>query len=207
MKPAYKILGLAAMMAFSTACSDDDDDNKIAIQAHDDNQMMTVMHDMMDEMQTMKPTQDPDIDFAAMMKMHHMGAIDMAKLELASGSNSEMKAKAQAIIDAQQKEIAQLDSFLTKATPTTMNMDFHMKMMEGMDRMGKQSDLQIINGNIDQDFATLMIEHHKSATEMAQMHLSMGKNADLKEMSSMIIQEQNKEIADFQTWLLANRNN
>ena len=165
------------------------------------------MHDMMDEMQTMKPTQDPDIDFAAMMKMHHMGAIDMAKLELASGSNSEMKAKAQAIIDAQQKEIAQLDSFLTKATPTTMNMDFHMKMMEGMDRMGKQSDLQIINGNIDQDFATLMIEHHKSATEMAQMHLSMGKNADLKEMSSMIIQEQNKEIADFQTWLLANRNN
>ena len=195
------------MMAFSTACSDDDDDNKIAIQAHDDNQMMTVMHDMMDEMQTMKPTQDPDIDFAAMMKMHHMGAIDMAKLELASGSNSEMKAKAQAIIDAQQKEIAQLDSFLTKATPTTMNMDFHMKMMEGMDRMGKQSDLQIINGNIDQDFATLMIEHHKSATEMAQMHLSMGKNADLKEMSSMIIQEQNKEIADFQTWLLANRNN
>ncbi|RZM06265.1 MAG: hypothetical protein EOO88_53640 [Pedobacter sp.] len=27
------------------------------------------------------------------------------------------------------------------------------KMMDGMDRMGKQSDLQIINGNIDQDFA------------------------------------------------------
>ena len=146
MKPTYKMLGLAALMAFSTACSDDDDDNKIEVQAHDKNQMMTIMHDMMDEMQTMKATQDPDIDFATMMKMHHMGAIDMAKLELASGNNSEMKAKAQAIIDAQQKEIAQLDSFLTKATPANMNMDFHMKMMEGMDRMGKQSDLQIING-------------------------------------------------------------
>ena len=117
MKPTYKMLGLAALMAFSTACSDDDDDNKIEVQAHDKNQMMTIMHDMMDEMQTMKATQDPDIDFATMMKMHHMGAIDMAKLELASGNNSEMKAKAQAIIDAQQKEIAQLDSFLTKATP------------------------------------------------------------------------------------------
>lgn len=204
MNITFKFLGLALMMAISTACSDDDDD-KIAIQAHDENQMMTLMHDMMDEMHTMKVTQDPDIDYATMMKMHHIGAIDMAELELKSGSNSEMKAKAQAIIDAQQKEIAEFDSFLAKATPANMNMDFHMKMMEGMDRMGKQSDLQIINGNIDQDFATLMIEHHKSATEMAQMHLLMGKNADLKEMSSMIIEEQNKEIADFQSWLLANR--
>ena len=51
-----------------------------------------------------------------------------------------------------------------------------------------------------------MIEHHKSATEMAQMHLLMGKNADLKKLSSMIVEDQNKEIADFQSWLLANRN-
>lgn len=207
MKPTYKILGLAAMIAISTACSDDDDNNQISIQAHDENQMMTLMHQMMDEMHTMKVTQDPDIDYASMMRMHHMGAIDMAELELKSGSNSEMKAKAQAIIDAQQKEISEFDSFLASAKPTTMNMEFHMQMMEGMDRMGKQSDLQIINGNIDQDFATLMIEHHKSATEMAQMQLLMGKDAGLKEMSSMIIEEQNKEIADFQTWLLANRNN
>jgi len=205
MKLTCKMLGLATLIAFSTACSDDDDDITVSIQSHDENQMMTLMHDMMDEMHTMKVTQDPDIDYATMMKMHHMGAIDMAELELKSGSNSEMKAKAQAIIDAQQKEIAEFDYFLAKATPASMNMDFHMEMMEGMDRMGKQSDLQIINGNIDQDFATLMIEHHKSATEMAQMHLVMGKNAGLKEMSSSIIEEQNKEIADFQTWLLANR--
>ncbi len=206
MKTTCKILGLAVLMAFATACSDDDEKNTIAVQAHDENQMMTLMHEMMDQMHTMKVTQDPDIDYATMMKMHHMGAIDMAELELKSGSNSEMKAKAQAIIDAQQKEIAEFDSFLAKATPASMNMDFHMEMMEGMDRMGKQSDLQIINGDIDQDFATLMIEHHKSATEMAQMHLLMGKNAGLKEMSSMIIKEQNKEVAEFQTWLLANRN-
>ena len=205
MNATYKMLGLVMLMAFSSACSDDNQDNMIPVQAHDENKMMTVMHEMMDEMHTMKVTQDPDIDYATMMKMHHMGAIEMAKLELASGSSSEMKAKAQAIIDAQQKEISEFDAFLSKATPTTMNMEFHMQMMDGMERMDKQADLQIINGNIDQDFATLMIEHHKSATEMAQMHMLMGKNADLKKMSSMIIEEQNKEIADFQSWLLANR--
>lgn len=204
MKTTFKIVTLIALLGFTTACSDDDDD-AVKIQAHDQNQMMTVMHDMMAEMQTMKMTQDPDIDYAEMMKMHHMGAIEMAELELRSGNNSEMKAMAQAIVDAQKKEINQLDSFLATSTPTTMNMEFHMQMMEGMERMGKQADLQIINGNIDQDFATLMIGHHQSATEMAQMQLLMGKSTQLKSLSSMIIEEQNKEITQFQTWLLANR--
>ncbi len=167
--------------------------------------MMTVMHDMMAEMETMKTTQDPDIDYATMMKMHHMGAIEMAELELKSGSNSEMKAMAQAIIDAQKKEITQLDSFLATSTPITMNMEFHLQMMDGMDRMGKQANLQIITGNIDQDFATLMIGHHQSATEMAQMQLLMEKNIQYKTLSSMIVEDQNKEIAQFQTWLLVNR--
>lgn len=207
MKTSYKILGLVAVMALFTACSDDNDDDKVTVQAHDQNQMMTVMHDMMADMDMMKVTQDPDIDYATMMKMHHMGAIEMAKVELQSGSNTEMKAMAQAIIDAQQKEIATLDSFLASATPTTMNMEFHMNMMEGMERMEKQSDLQIINGDIDQDFATLMIGHHQSATEMAQMQLLMGKSTQLKTLSNMIIEEQNKEIAAFQAFLLTNRNN
>ena len=204
MKTTFKTLMLLALLGFTAACSDDDDD-ALKIQAHDQNQMMTVMHDMMAEMETMKMTQDPDIDYAEMMKMHHMGAIEMAELELKSGTNSEMKAMAQAIVDAQKKEIIQLDSFLATSIPTAMNMDFHMQMMEGMDRMGKQADLQIINGNIDQDFATLMIGHHQSATEMAQMQLLMGKNVQLKSLSTMIVEDQNKEIAQFQSWLLANR--
>ena len=207
MKTSYKILGLAAVMALSTACSDDNDDNKVTVQAHDQNQMMTVMHDMMAEMDVMKVTQDPDIDYATMMRMHHMGAIEMAKLELQSGNSSEMKAMAQAIVNAQEKEIATLDAFLGSAKPATINMEFHIKMMEGMERMKKQSDLQIINGNIDQDFATLMIGHHQSATEMAQMQLLMGKSTQLKTLSTMIIEEQNKEIAAFQAFLLSNRNN
>ncbi|WP_285546244.1 DUF305 domain-containing protein [Dyadobacter frigoris] len=204
MKTTFKTLMLLALLGFTAACSDDDDD-ALKIQAHDQNQMMTVMHDMMAEMETMKMTQDPDIDYAEMMKMHHMGAIEMAELEVKSGTNSEMKTMAQAIVDAQKKEITQLDSFLATSTPTTMNMEFHMQMMEGMNRMGKQADLQIITGNIDQDFATLMIGHHQSATEMAQMQLLMGKNTQLKSLSTMIVEEQNKEIAQFQTWLLANR--
>ncbi len=205
MKATYKFIGILFLLtALTMACSNNEG---VIIEAHDENRMMTLMHNMMAEMHTMKVTQDPDIDYATMMKMHHQGALKMAELELNSGSNSEIKAKAQNIIDTQKKEIAELESFLTQNTPKTVNPEFHMQMMEGMEKMGKQADLQIINGDIDHDFATLMIEHHRSATEMAQMHLLMGKNAQLKTLSSSIIKEQNKEIAEFQTWLLADRSN
>ncbi|WP_348677060.1 hypothetical protein [Flavobacterium coralii] len=47
------------------------------LQAHDDNNMMDTMHAMMAEMEAMEMTHDPDIDFAAMMIMHHQGAVNI----------------------------------------------------------------------------------------------------------------------------------
>ncbi|MDQ6947502.1 MAG: DUF305 domain-containing protein [Actinomycetota bacterium] len=46
--------------------------------------------------------------FLEMMTTHHMGAIDMAKAELADGKSADAKKLAQDIIDAQTKEIAEM---------------------------------------------------------------------------------------------------
>jgi uncharacterized protein (DUF305 family) len=48
---------------------------------------------------------DPDQDFAAMMIDHHEGAIAMAELALERAEHDELRALAQDIIDAQQREI------------------------------------------------------------------------------------------------------
>lgn len=47
-----------------------------------------------------------------MMVEHHQGAVDMAQDELKSGTNSDVKAMAQAIITAQQGEIAKMQGML-----------------------------------------------------------------------------------------------
>jgi len=47
-----------------------------------------------------------------MMIRHHEGAVTMAKTELTSGGNAEAKKLAQAIIDGQTKEIAQMKTLL-----------------------------------------------------------------------------------------------
>jgi uncharacterized protein (DUF305 family) len=57
-------------------------------------------------------TGDIDVDFARMMIPHHQGAIDMAKAELAEGEDPELRRLAEAIITAQEKEIAFLKQWL-----------------------------------------------------------------------------------------------
>jgi hypothetical protein len=61
-----------ATASLTTSCKKDDADS-LKVQAHDDNVFMKQMHAMMDQMMAMTKTQDPDHDFAMMMKMHHQG--------------------------------------------------------------------------------------------------------------------------------------
>ena len=71
------------------------------------------MKSMMDGMHV-KPTGNPDADFVLMMLPHHQGAIDMAKVELQYGTDPELRQLATDIVAAQDKEIAQMKSWLAK---------------------------------------------------------------------------------------------
>jgi uncharacterized protein (DUF305 family) len=55
---------------------------------------------------------DPDVAFICGMRAHHQGAIDMARVELKYGKDGWAKELAQKIIDAQTKEIADMDTWL-----------------------------------------------------------------------------------------------
>jgi uncharacterized protein (DUF305 family) len=76
--------------------------------------LMQSMTKMRSQMDAMTMTGNVDEDFAMMMRAHHQGAIDMAKTEVASGKDAELRKMAQKVIIDQTKEIAQLDKWMSK---------------------------------------------------------------------------------------------
>lgn len=68
------------------------------------------LHQIMEQGQKMPMTMSGNVDrdFATMMTMHHQQAIKMADVELKHGTHAELKALAQKMKTAQQKEIQEL---------------------------------------------------------------------------------------------------
>lgn len=102
---------LASMLAFAGAATAED-----IVAPQDPGSGVAERHT--DKIGAVPMTGDLDYDFATMMRKHHQDGIEMAKNELKNGKDTTMQALARKIVDAQQKEVAEINEWLsTHAIP------------------------------------------------------------------------------------------
>ena len=78
--------------------------------------------------------------------------------------------------------------------------DFYSLMDEAMERMHAAMHLNP-SGDIDRDFARMMVPHHQGAIDMAVAELRFGKDERLRRLAQSIIVEQGQEITLMQSIL------
>lgn len=155
----------------------------------------------MKNMKAMKMTGHPDHDFSMMMAEHHRGAIKMSEIELKSGKDESLKLMAQKMIVAQGKEIKEFENFTsTHHDHSTMSTDkeFTKKTMDNMAMSEKKMKAMKMSGDLDKDFATMMIDHHKDALDMAKAEIAHGKDEKMKSIAEKILEDQQKEIVELE---------
>jgi len=144
--------------------------------------------------------QNIDQHFIAQMIPHHEGAIVMAKIALERSKRPEIISLANSIIEAQQREIAEMNSWYRSwfgSTPSDFGMGgMHMDGMTGdTGNLAQMSDTQF-----DKEFIEQMIPHHEMAIMMAQMLAASTERPEMAQLAENIIRSQSGEIELMRNW-------
>lgn len=193
------LLSTAALIL--TACSKDNTEQRL--QAHDDNKMMASLHDMMNDIDTIPRTNDPEIDFLRIMQDMHHGALHMADILFDKGINDSLKNIAQQATTISHEEIfGKFYIYLDSGNVNNTIPEFTKEIDENLNRMMKVADVQFITGDVDNDYATLMIPQQQAEIENAMTYLKYGTDSTVRSYAQSIIEFSNMEIGKLSNWLI-----
>jgi uncharacterized protein (DUF305 family) len=147
-----------------------------------------------------------DIAWLSQMIEHHRGAVQMSQMCVKSCVDKDVKAAAQKIIDAQDKEIKLMNTWLkswynTKPDPKQMAlMKADMQPMMDVSRTGMTS-MAGMKIQADRSFLEGMIPHHEHALAMGKDAVKRALRPALRQFGQNVVSDQGKEIKQFQGWL------
>ena len=139
-----------------------------------------------------------DRAFIDAMVPHHEGAIEMAKAAKEAGlSQPDLVKVADDVLAAQQDEIDRMKEWRAKWFGSA-EIDPQGAAALGLSEsdMGMQHDADALldSGDVNTDFAQMMVTHHQGAIEMAELAADRAEHGEIKQLADEIISAQEREI-------------
>lgn len=153
---------------------------------------------------------EQDLQFVTAMIPHHESAITMAQMAQDRAADPRVKDLATRIEAAQGPEIETMSGWLTDwgAAASSSAADdgrggmSHGGMEDGdMGGMDTGALAGMSGSEFDRMFLTMMIEHHRSAVQMAETEAASGQNTDAIALAESIRDSQTAEITEMQQLL------
>ena len=140
-----------------------------------------------------------DERFIDAMIPHHQGAIAMAEDALKNAEHNEIVQLSENVVSTQQSEIEELKSIKQEEFGTSnVPMEMSQEQMRGMGMMDPQRLAE--REPFDKAFIGVMIPHHQSAIEMAEVAYEKSKVSEIKELARNIVSAQKREIEQMKGW-------
>ncbi|GAA4402894.1 hypothetical protein GCM10023187_18460 [Nibrella viscosa] len=166
-------------------------------------QLMESVTHMMDKLNTMRFSGDPDFDYVFMVRTHHLAEIDLSQEVVNTVKSDSLQQLATALINRKQKEVNQLEDALKQIRPSRANQAFVQAQNQQLAAMklNFQNGMleKKLTGRVDEDYATIMLEHQRDAIDMTQNYLKYGKNQNLLALARQLLANAQADTRQFKT--------
>jgi uncharacterized protein (DUF305 family) len=146
------------------------------------------------------PFNQTDVNFVQKMLPHHMQALRTSQIVIERGADPDVKKIARGIVQAQEREIAEMQGFLRrfkaprKPVPADQQAVWNKNVA---DEAAADSPARL-----DVIFLLNMIPHHSAAVPMAQMEIEKGAFGPARRLAQQIKTTQRREIMQMKDLVL-----
>lgn len=157
-----------------------------------DNTTQTISEDQANDNSTMLHDQssiNTEEEFILHMIPHHQEAIDTSTIIVQKSQYKKLKTLAQAIVDAQTKEVSMMKWWMQSRYPSSTKQVDYDEMMDA-------NIWNLIGDELDKSFISGMVKHHQWAIMMAQQVLEISQKPEIVKMANDIITSQTAEIKE-----------
>lgn len=191
------IIALVLLAAVACKGENDKQDHSVHLNDINNDKLHASMKKMQERMNSYRFTNDPDIDFSSLMKIHHESAVEMAQIEVERGTDTSLIAFAKQVIADQKKEIDYFFSYIHNNKAEQRNQAFVTDAKKFLHHSHSSKE----TGSVDTLFVQLIIPHHQGAVDMSQLYLKYASDSQLKGLAEDIIKAQERKISFLQEWL------
>jgi len=155
--------------------------------AHED--LLSAMNSMMGKIYSLKMSGDFDKDYAAILQEFDQGGSDLCKIYIMSGEDPKLIENAKVSVVELKAHQKQLRYFAAYDKLPDTQITHHNDLMGTINKMMSEMKRKATSGNINNDFATMMVLYNWAATEMAKSEIHYGLNPEIKGQAKETLEE------------------